>query len=455
MMVDMRRLAHLLVVVTTAFLVALGVVLVGPGSSGGTRAVTVTAAAPAVGVPRPDHVVVVMLENKHRTSVIGSDNAPYLNSLAADGANMAASYGVTHPSQPNYIALFSGSQNGFTTNQCKTLSKTDNLGRQLLDADLSFAGYSEGLPEAGFTGCNYGTGADNYERKHAPWVSFDDLPASVNRPFSDFPRDFSTLPTVSFVIPNMCNDMHNCSVRTGDAWVQKELGAYATWARSHNSLLIVTADENAGGTVNQIPTIIVGEKVRPGTYSEPMNHYTLLRTFEDAYGLPALANARLADPLRTIWTSSPSVSQPASGLVNGGFELGVAGWSVSGTVAGVQTGRHGGSFAVRAGSASGTDGSSILSQTFTVPAGRTRLTAAWKGRCEDKVNRAWASIVVKRHEPSGKLTALKSTCINRTAWRSAGVAVKPGQKYTVQLISRDDGRRSTPNRSYFDDVRLS
>ncbi len=169
---------------------------------------------------------------------------------------------------------------------------------------------------------------------------------------------------------------------------------------------MVTFDENAGGTVNQIATVLVGEKVRPGTYAEPMNHYTLLRTLEDAYGLPALANARLADPLRTIWTTSPSVSQPASGLTNGSFELGVAGWSVSGTVTGVKTGRHRGSYAVRAGSAHGTDGSSILSQTFTAPAGKTRLTAAWKGRCEDEVSRAWASIVVKRHEPSGKLTAL-------------------------------------------------
>jgi hypothetical protein len=59
-------------------------------------------------VPRPDHVVVVILENEHRSSVIGSPNAPYLNKLAARGANLTHSYGVTHPSQPNYLALFSG-----------------------------------------------------------------------------------------------------------------------------------------------------------------------------------------------------------------------------------------------------------------------------------------------------------------------------------------------------------
>jgi hypothetical protein len=249
-------------------------------------------------VPRPDHIVVVILENKHRSSVIRQ--APYLNKLGAKGANMTHSYGVTHPSQPNYLALFSGSTRGVRSNACpKHFRKADNLGHQLRNAGLSFSGYSESLPRTGFRGCTSG----RYVRKHNPWVNFGTLPASTNRPFSDFPRDYRKLPTVSFVSPNMCHGMHDCSIRTGDRWTKKHFDRYARWAPRHNSWLIVTFDENAGGRVKPIFTIIVGAKVRPGVYGERLNHYKLLRTIEEAYGLPPLGRAKAARPLSTIWAS--------------------------------------------------------------------------------------------------------------------------------------------------------
>jgi hypothetical protein len=249
-------------------------------------------------VPRPDHIVVVILENKHRSSVIRQ--APYLNKLAAKGANMTHSYGVTHPSQPNYLALFSGSTRGVRSNTCpKHFRKANNLGHQLRNAGLSFSGYSESLPRTGFRGCTSG----RYVRKHNPWVNFGTLPASTNRPFSDFPRDYRKLPTVSFVSPNMCHGMHDCSIRTGDRWTKKHFDRYARWAPRHNSWLIVTFDENAGGRVKPIFTIIVGAKVRPGVYGERLNHYKLLRTIEEAYGLPPLGRAKAARPLSTIWAS--------------------------------------------------------------------------------------------------------------------------------------------------------
>ena len=248
-------------------------------------------------MPRPDHVVVVILENEHRSSVIGSPHAPYLNRLAARGANLTHSYGITHPSQPNYLALFSGSTQGVTSNACpQRFPKADNLGHQLRTAGLSFAGYAESLPKVGFTGCASG----RYQRKHNPWVNFTNLPASVNRPFSAFPRDYGKLPAVSFVSPNMCHSMHDCSIHTGDRWMKKHLDRYARWATHHNSWLVVTFDENAGGTVNPIPTIIVGDHVRPGRNAQKINHYTLLRTIEDAYGLPALGRAAAVSPLSKI-----------------------------------------------------------------------------------------------------------------------------------------------------------
>jgi hypothetical protein len=406
----------------------------------------------SVTTPRPDHVVVVVLENKRRTSVIGSSDAPYLTKVAAKGANMTQSYGVTHPSQPNYLALFSGYQHGVTSDVCPvTFKATNNLASQLGKAGLSFTGYSESLPSAGFTGCSSG----QYQRKHAPWVDFPDLPQSTNQPFSAFPTDYTRLPTVSFVTPNMCSDMHDCSVSTGDSWMAKHLDGYATWATTHNSLLVVTFDENDGGTVNQIASFFVGQRVRQGSYSEHMTHYTLLRTLEAAYGLPALGNAGSTTPLSTIWTTSPAVSAPKTGITNPSFEKGLTGWARSGSTKSSKTSRHGGTLDARAGSTSATKGDSIISQTITVPAGKKTLSMYWLGRCADVKTKAWATITVRRNTSHGLSTLLGRTCLANGHWTKVSVGVTPTHSYTINLVNHDDGVASTANRTYFDDVALS
>jgi phospholipase C len=253
----------------------------------------------AAAVPRPAHVVVAVFENHSFAEVIGANSsAPYMRSLAAGGAGLSNSHGVTHPSQPNYVALFSGSTQGVTSDACPAnLGDRPNLGRQLLDAGRSFTGYSEGMPSAGFTGCASG----RYARKHNPWVDFSNLPASANQPFSAFPTDFSRLPTLSFVVPDLCNDMHDCSVATGDTWLRTHLDAYAQWARTHNSLLIVTFDEDDFTPSNRIPTFFSGPMVKRGTYGESVTHYRLLRTLEAMYGLPALAGAASTTPVSDTW----------------------------------------------------------------------------------------------------------------------------------------------------------
>lgn len=245
----------------------------------------------ASSVPRPDHVVVVLEENHSYSDVIGNSSAPYLNSLAAGGASFTRSFGVTHPSEPNYLALFSGSTHSLTSDSCPHSYTTQNLGSELITAGDSFTGYSESMPSDGYTGCTSGA----YARKHNPWVNFTkDVPASSNRRFSEFPTDFTTLPTVSFVIPNLNDDMHNGTVSAGDSWLQSNLSAYAAWARTHNSLLIVTWDEDDNSSNNQIPTIFYGQHVKTGTYSESIKHYNVLRTLEDAYGLPPVGTKSAA-----------------------------------------------------------------------------------------------------------------------------------------------------------------
>jgi phosphatidylinositol-3-phosphatase len=251
----------------------------------------------AAGLPRPAHVVVAVFENEAAGAVIGSSAAPYLTGLARSGANFTDAHGVTHPSEPNYLAMFSGSTHGVTDDRCPLSFSGGNLAGQLRAAGLSFVGYSEGLPATGYTGCTSG----NYARKHNPWVDFPALPASVNQPLSAMPGTFADLPTVSFVVPDLCNDMHDCSVATGDAWARAHLAPYASWARTHDSLLIVTFDEDNGTAANHIATFVVGAGVRQTASSQRIDHYSLLRTLEEMYRLPPLGAAASAAPFTGIW----------------------------------------------------------------------------------------------------------------------------------------------------------
>jgi acid phosphatase len=257
-------------------------------------------------VPRPDHVVIVVEENRAYSEVIGSPNAPYINSLVASGASLTNYSGLTHPSQPNYIGMFSGSFHNVLDNSVPHTIGAPSLGGQLIAAGLDFAGYSEDLPSVGFTGA----GHDGYVRRHAPWVNFSDIPPEAHLPFSHFPSpaDYAALPAVSFVIPNLANDMHDGSVRTGDAWLKDHLDPYVRWAKTHNSLFVLTWDEDRFQDDNHIPTIFAGAGVKPGTYPAPANHYSLLRTIEEMYGLPYLGQAAEASTIADVWgpTDTPA-----------------------------------------------------------------------------------------------------------------------------------------------------
>jgi hypothetical protein len=217
--------------------------------------------------------------------------------MASRGANFTQSYAVTHPSEPNYLAIFSGSTQGIKDDSCPHTFSNANLGKALIAASLTFAGYSESMPYKGFTGCTSG----KYARKHNPWVNFTNVPAGVNKPFSAFPADHAALPTVSFVIPNLCNDMHDCSVNTGDTWVRNNLDGYVQWAKTHNSLLILTFDEDDTRNANRITTIFVGPMVKTGAFSEHITHYSVLRTIEDMYHLPYAGASATASPIIDAW----------------------------------------------------------------------------------------------------------------------------------------------------------
>jgi hypothetical protein len=268
-------------------------------------------------VATPDHLVVVIEENHDYSQIIGNSNAPYINQLAGSGLSFLNSHPLVLNSIVNYLDLFSGSNQGVTDDTDARFS-APNLGSALQSANRSFVGYAESMPADGFTGAS----APDYVRIHNPWTYFDNLfvngsNAAINKVFNaaNFPTaagtSYSFLPSVSFVVPNLLNDMHGEDgssltddqlVARGDAWLRSNIDSYAQWARTHHSLLLVTWDEgNYTATTNHIPTIVTGDPalVHAGLSEQSIDHFSVLRTIEEMYGLPLLGDSAAAAPLAT------------------------------------------------------------------------------------------------------------------------------------------------------------
>ena len=268
----------------------------------------------------PDHIIIVVEENYGYNDIVGSSNAPYLNSLIGQ-PNVALfnnSFGLTHPSQPNYLMLYCGTNNGVTNDNATSGTPWSicNLGSSIINAGKTWGAFSEDLPSVGFTGTTSG----NYASKHAPWVNWqgtgtNQVPAATNMPYSDFPAstNYDSLPTVSFVIPNLADDMHNppllsfLAIPNGDTWLNTRLSSLVSWVKTHNSLLIITFDECDLSLTNQVFTMFIGQNVQSGTYSNYMTHYNILRTVEDFYTLPLCGNSDTATAITNCWIPASTV----------------------------------------------------------------------------------------------------------------------------------------------------
>jgi hypothetical protein len=286
-------------------------------------------------VVRPDHVVVV-IEQDRFSDAIGNANFAYLNSIAPTALVYTNSHGVTHPSEPNGLAILSGSTQGITDNGRNYSFSGPNLAKSLFDAGLSFAGFVENLPADGSQVTQAGDSQypDLYTRNVNPMAQFTDagtLPgggaranAAINRTFAGFASipttDYSSLPTVSYVIPNNLHSTHGSNVaypwagspdeqnndilrRNADAWLRDNIDGYLQWAKTHNSLLVITQDEErwVGGTAQTVTTLVDGDPrlFVAGTNLANINHHNVLRTIEDMYGLPRLNDTAAAAPLDT------------------------------------------------------------------------------------------------------------------------------------------------------------
>jgi hypothetical protein len=276
-------------------------------------AVTGTASEPAstaasASPGRFAHIYLVIMENKEYGSIVGSGDAPYLNRLIAKDALATHMYAVAHPSQPNYLALVSGSTQGVTDDGVHNID-APNLFDQIEAAGRTWRVYEQGYVGSCSTTGFGPSAADGpgkpgpYARKHNPAISFTSISGNPARcagivglkGFDPSAADFE------LIVPNQVNDMHDTDVRTGDDFLAAFLPSIlGSAAYSAGSLLIVTWDEgdtndHVGG---HIATILATPGTTPGTLiNRELTHYSVLRTIEDAWGMPALGAAKDAAPI--------------------------------------------------------------------------------------------------------------------------------------------------------------
>jgi len=248
-------------------------------------------------------VFTIVMENEESSSLIGNSAAPYINGLANSYGLATQYYGVSHPSLPNYLALTAGSTFGIASDSTTCWVGATNLADQIEAGGRSWKAYLEGMPSACFVGDAY-----PYMQKHNPWIYYNDIRTNAARcaahvvPFTQLGTDLAggSVPNYVWITPNMCNDMHDCSIATGDTWLRNQVPAILNSAAFRNGgVLFITWDEgstNAGCCTNaaggRIVTLVISPLARTGFQSSVAEtHYSLLRTIEDSWNMPRLGGA--------------------------------------------------------------------------------------------------------------------------------------------------------------------
>ncbi len=267
-----------------AVAVAVGVAVI---AAAATVATFSRAAVAPGGVPRLAHIVVVVFENHERSSILDSRSAPTITSLADRFAQATSYHGVAHPSLPNYLALVSGSTHGVTDDCTDCPQRGPTIGTQLTAAGRTWGAYAEGYPSS-----------PRFAVKHVPFLYFPNERGHVH-PLTAFHP--AHLPAFSFVVPDLCNDMHDCAVGVGDRWLKRFIAPLLRVKRTAVFIVFDEGTTSAGGG-GLVPLIIAGTAARPRSRdARPTNHYSLLRTVEDAFGLRHLGSASRSRALTGIW----------------------------------------------------------------------------------------------------------------------------------------------------------
>jgi hypothetical protein len=255
---------------------------------------------PAPDAVRATHIVVIALENHEYRSIIGSPAAPYLNALARKYVLLTGYDAITHPSLPNYLALTAGATFGLRSDCLRCMIRGRTIVDQLELAGVSWKAYMDSMPRACYWGDAY-----PYVQKHDPFIHYTNVKNDPFRcakvvPFTQLAADEArnALPGFAFITPNMCHDMHDCSVATGDAWLAGVVPGILAHLGT-NGVVVITFDEGttragccyyaAGG---RVATIIAGPGARLGSrLGRAADHYSLLRLIEDNWGLVRLRHA--------------------------------------------------------------------------------------------------------------------------------------------------------------------
>ena len=261
------------------------------------------------------HVVLVWFENKEATDITAA-SAPYFTSFAGANLNFTNFYAITHPSQPNYLNLFAGSTQGTSTNDHFSFPPSaDNLGHQLSVAGKSWRVYAQNFPGSCYDGDSFGGGPDGpgvggtYVRRHNPAISFENIRLTPTECANIQPlANFDPTVNFAFVVPNLTNDIHDGTIAEGETFLQAFIPlvtASPDWA---HTLLIISFDEgrttvNGGGRIYAAATAtwLTSASV-PATY----NHFSLLRTIEEIFGVPYLGSAATATTITELLPPTPT-----------------------------------------------------------------------------------------------------------------------------------------------------
>jgi hypothetical protein len=237
-------------------------------------------------------VVLIVLENHSYREIVGNHNAPYLNDRFIPSGKLYTNYwAITHPSLPNYLAMTSGTTSHCRTDTCRPgRFTTNNVFHQLMNAGMHWRAYQEGMPSR----CSR-RDSGRYVVRHNPPPYYRDLKHRPC-PIADVPYP-ATLPSwlraFTFVTPDACHDMHDCSVRVGDRWLRDHVPAFL----HAGAIVVITFDEGSGS--NHVMTAVAGPGIAAGARSHVrLTHYSLLAGIETHFGVRPLHRARDARPLR-------------------------------------------------------------------------------------------------------------------------------------------------------------
>lgn len=344
---------------------ALSLAIPGAGPVGAAATPTATSSSASLNI---NHFYVIMEENTNYEDVVGNTaDTPYINSLINQYGFAANYYGVTHPSEPNYLATIGGDFYGLHADDPSFRTDALNLVDQLTGQGKTWATYQQSMPSVGFLGAQYpDTGSGLYVAKHNPFVLFNDIRNDPKRlenvkPADMLASDLATgvAPNFTFIAPDECHDFHGVGngAAYGMPWcsyppnftINHQLFQYSdaylktlvttimsSKAWTSDSAIVVTWDENessgtrspnrgyasstgccgspVGDGGGRVPTIVITANGGHTVSLNPYNHYSLLKTVQTAFGLGCLANtcSSAVQPMTDLFQPSASTPIPTA-----------------------------------------------------------------------------------------------------------------------------------------------